>query len=77
MYVVLKYFFWKTKQKMVDLPATAWVNELFLNENRANWKKNGVEVKRWMGEISSGHKAFTIILRVNSFVNWFGNENAP
>lgn len=40
-------------------------------------KKFGVERKRWMRKISTGHNAFTIFPRVNPFVNWFGNENAP
>lgn len=39
--------------------------------------KFGVERKRWMRKISTGHNAFTIFPRVNPFVNWFGNENAP
>lgn len=40
-------------------------------------KKIGVERKRWMRKISAGHNAFTIFPRVNPFVKWFGNENAP
>lgn len=53
------------KQKYQMVLSQYRVNELFLKGSRAKKKKIGVERKRWMRKISTGHNAFTIFPRVN------------